>query len=135
MGPEPETKRTPTPGRSLIEMQSDEVSASNVWLRRSPIGYVCVGLGPSAKFARFAFEDVAPTHPFFDACRHHERDVRREGLAKAERLGLDIPFGTFDDPGLRRLAIASALLKAGFDPGEARDRTGEWTTGSDSSAA
>jgi hypothetical protein len=68
-------------------------------------------------------------------CRRHERDVAREGLAKANRLGLDIPFGAFADPALRRLALASALLKAGFNPAEDRDRDGEWTTGSALGAA
>lgn len=129
MGPASETQRGPTPGRPLVETQLDQVSASRVWLRRSAVGYVCMGLGPGAKLARFAFEDIAPEHPFYTACRRHERDVAREGLAKAKRLGLDIPFGTFEDRGLRRLAIASALLKAGFDPGEQRDRDGQWTTG------
>jgi hypothetical protein len=129
MGPGTETQRVPTPGRPLIETESDEVSSGLVWVRKSPIGYVCVGLGPSAKLARFAFEDVAPPHPFYDTCRRHERDLAREGLAKARRLGLDIPFAAFADPALRRLAIASALLKAGFNPAEDRDRDGEWTTG------
>ncbi len=129
MGPGTETQRVPTPGRPLIETESDEVSASRVWVRKSPVGYVCMGLGPSAKLARFAFEDLAPSHPFYEACRRHERDLAREGLAKAHRLGLEIPLGSFADPALRRLAIISALLKAGFDPAEDRDRNGEWTTG------
>ena len=89
MGPGTETQRVPTPGRPLIETEADEVSSGRVWVRKSPIGYVCIGLGPSAKLARFAFEDVAPSHPFYDACRRHERDIRREGLAKVERLGID----------------------------------------------
>ena len=134
MGLGTETQRVPTPGRPLIETESDEVSSGRVWVRKSPIGYVCIGLGSSTKLARFAFEDVAPSHPFYDVCRRHERDLIREGVAKANRLGLDIPFGAFADPALRRLAIASSLLKAGFDLNEARDRTGEWTTGSDTSA-
>ena len=129
MGPGTETQRVPTPGRPLIETESDEASSGHVWVRKSPIGYVCIGLGPSAKLARFAFEDVAPKHPFYDACRRHDRDVEREGLAKAYRLGLEIPFGSVEDTGLRRLAIASALLKAGFDPAEDRDRNGRWAAG------
>jgi len=124
MGPGTETQRVPTPGRPLIESETDEVSSGHVWVRQSPIGYVCVGLGPSARLARFAFEDIAPSHPFYAACRRHERDLAREGIAKADRLGLDIPFGAFADPALRRLALASALLKAGFDPAEDRDRDG-----------
>jgi hypothetical protein len=130
-----EAQRAPTPGHPLLETRSDEVSAGRVWLRPSPVGYVCMGLGPSAKLARFAFEDIAPTHPFYTACRRHERDITHEGLAKAHRLGLDIPFGAFDDRALRRLAIASALLKAGFDPGERRDKDGEWATDGSGGAA
>ena len=129
MGLGTETQRVPTPGRPLIETESDEVSSGRVWVRKSPIGYICIGLGSSTKLARFAFEDLTPSHPFYEACRRHERNVAREGIAKAQRLGLDIPFGAFADPGLRRLAIASALLKAGFDPAEDRDRDGRWTAG------
>jgi hypothetical protein len=132
MAPGTEAQRSPTPGQRLIETQSDEISASRVWLRRSPVGYVCMGLGPSARLARFAFEDVAPEHPFYNACRRHDRDIAREGLAKAHRLGLDIPFGAVGDPALRRLAIASALLKGGFNPAEDRDHDGKWTDGGDS---
>ncbi len=135
MVPGSETRRAPTPGQPLIETRSDEVSAGKVWLRRSPVGYVCIGLGPSAKLARFAFEDVAPQHPFYDACRRHDRNVAREGIAKAQRLGLDIPFGAAEDPALRRLAIASALLKAGFNSAEDRDLDGKWTDGPAGAAA
>jgi hypothetical protein len=135
MKPGTEAHRSLIAGNPFVEMDANEVSADRVWLRRSPIGYLCIGLGSSAKLARFAFENVAPKRPFYSACRRIERDVAREGLAKARRLGLSIPFDAFEDNALRRIAIASALLKAGFDPEEQRDKDGEWTTGGAGAAA
>jgi len=89
-----------------------------------------MGIGPSAKLAWFAFTDEGD-HPFFAACRRLDRDVVRGGLAKAKRLGLDIPFGAVNERPLRRLAIAVALARAGFNPDEPRDERGRWTTGGD----
>jgi hypothetical protein len=52
-------------------------------------------------------------------------------LVKAQLLGLEIPLGELDDRRLRRLRFAADLLKAGFDPSQARDERGRWTSDGD----
>jgi hypothetical protein len=123
-----------------IESETGRLGPDRVFIQRTPIGYVCAGLGDPARLLRLAFEeprevDAARKHenyetnPIFAAtCRRLDKAVEIGGAAKARRLGLEIPLGAIDDPALRRLAIAAALIKAGFDPGQARDDDGRWTS-------
>jgi hypothetical protein len=48
--------------------------------------------------------------------------------AKARILGLYFPINRLTGSGLDRLRKASALLKGNFNPDEARDERGRWTT-------
>jgi len=115
-------------GRSLrLETETNEVATDRIWVHSGPAGLLCMGIGPSAEVARFALTDEGD-HPFYATCRRLDRDVARGGLAKAKRLGLDIPFGAVNERALRRLAIAVALSRAGFNPDEPRDERGRWTT-------
>src|ERR1700730_4742159 len=119
----------------LIDTKGREVAPDRVWVRRSPVGYVCVALGRSAKLAQLALENSDKENSLGAACRRLDRAIAREGHAKAERLGIEIPFDAIDEAPLRRLAIASALVKAGFDPNDSRDDHGEWTSGASGAAA
>ncbi len=140
------TPRIPTaPTRSWprldIESETGRLGPDRVFVQRTPIGYVCAGLGDPARLLRVAFEEPRETdaarkpenyetNPIFAAaCRRLDKAVEAGGIAKARRLGLEIPLGAIDDPALRRLAIAAALIKAGFDPGQTRDEDGQWTSG------
>ncbi len=120
----------PWPGVAIDE-EANQLSPNRIFARRSPVGYVCVGLGDPTRLLRFAFEDENyETNPIFAAaCQRLGKAVEAGGVEKARRLGLKIPLGCIDDPALRRLAIASALLKAGFNPAERRDDDGLWTDG------
>jgi hypothetical protein len=113
-----------------LETETNEVSTDRIWVHRAPAALLCMGIGPSAKVARFAFTDEGD-HPFYAACRRLDRDVALGGLAKAKKFGLEIPFGAVGEQPLRRLAIAVALSRAGFNPDEPRDGRGRWTTGGD----
>lgn len=144
------TTRSPKPParswpRLDIAGETGHVGPDRVFLQRTPIGYVCAGLGGPARLLRLAFEEPreagAPRKSenyetnsiFATACRRLDKAVEIGGIAKARRLGLEIPLGAIDDPALRRLAITAALIKAGFDPGQARDEDGRWTSGGDAS--
>jgi hypothetical protein len=48
-------------------------------------------------------------------------------FAKARHSGIPPSILKIKDPTLRRLAIAEALAKAGFNPDEPRDERGRWT--------
>jgi hypothetical protein len=127
----PRPSSTGVKGRLLrLETETNEVSADRIWVHRTPAALLCMGIGPSAKVARFAFTDEGD-HPFYAACRRLDRDVALGGLAKAKKFGLEIPFGAVREQPLRRLAIAVALSRAGFNPDEPRDERGRWTTGGD----
>jgi hypothetical protein len=113
----------------FIDTKSQQLTPDRVWVRRSPVGYVCAAFGESAKLAQLALENIGDSGPLATACRRLDRAIAREGRTKAERLGIEIPFDAVDEAPLRRLAIAAALLKAGFDPNEPRDDHGDWTSG------
>jgi len=134
-GRRPTRRRARRWENALLDTTSDRVDRDRIWVRQSSIGYICIGLGPTASIARFAFKDESEDHPFFEACRRLDRDLDREGRAKAERLGITIPLDGIDDPALRRLAVADALIKAGFHPDEPRDPHGEWDSSGGAAAA
>ncbi len=114
----------------IVDADGQTLTSDRVLVRRTPIGYLCAGFGDASTLLRFAFENVAhDVSRFGTACRRLDKSLATEGLAKAQRLGLDIPLGAIGDPHLRRLAIATALLKAGFDPNQPRDDHGRWTDG------
>lgn len=128
------------PGLTL-DGETGQLGPDRLFIQRTPIGYVCAGLGDPARLLRLAFEGASETgtarkhendetNPIFAAaCRLLDKAVAAGGVAKARRLGLEVPLGAIDDPALRRLAIAAALIKAGFDPDQARDEDGRWTSG------
>lgn len=89
------------PDRVLVKQTSDG-------------GYFCLGLGAAAEFLRAVDEDEA----FF---RVADDPAQQDSLSAAS------PFAQSDDAPLRRLGLALALAKAGFDPNEPRDEAGRWT--------
>ena len=114
----------------VIDIDDASLAPDRPFIRRTPIGYLCAGFGDASALLRFAFEnDERDRSPLNRACRRLEKSIAAGGAAKAHRLGVEIPLGEVDDPQLRRLAVATALLKAGFDPGQARDDHGRWTDG------
>src|ERR1700731_678474 len=76
----------------LIDTKGREPARDPVWVRRSPAGYVYLALGRSAKFAQLALENSDKENSLGAACRRLDRAIAREGHAKAERLGIEIPF-------------------------------------------
>jgi len=142
------TRSPKAPARSWppVEIDSDsdrgQLAPDRVLIQSTPVGYVCAGLGDPARLLRFAFERPRPsdasaknenyeTNPIFTAaCERLDKAIAAGGIAEARRLGLKIPLGAIDDPALRRLAIAAALIKSRFDPDQPRDEDGRWTSGS-----
>jgi len=114
------------PVRFTIDTEGDTVTHDRVFFRRTPAGYVCVALGPPARFLRFAFDDEGET-PFFGACREYARALETGELMPTQVPGGPFSLAKFDDAPLRRLAVAAALVKAGYDPDESRDERGRWS--------
>ena len=103
----------------IIDTVGERLTGDRIFVRRTSIGYLCAGFGDASTLLRFAFErggnELSHLSP---ACRRLEKSIVAEGIAKARRLGLEIPLGEIGDPHLRRLAVATALLKAGFELGQ-----------------
>lgn len=114
------------PVRFTIDTEGNTVTHDRVLFHRTQSGYVCVALGPPARFLRFAFEDEGEA-PFFRACRRYAQSLEAGELMPTQVPGGPFSLAKFDDPPLRRLAIAAALIKAGFDPDEPRDDHGRWS--------
>jgi hypothetical protein len=101
------------------------VDARRIFLRQTPTGFVCAALGGNARLLH-ALVNGDADNPFVSQCRQIAQNPEDSGIAKAGRP-LAIAFGSRNDPLFRRLAVADALLKAGYNPNEPRDWHGRWT--------
>ncbi|HZK90297.1 MAG TPA: glucosaminidase domain-containing protein [Stellaceae bacterium] len=120
----------------LIDIDTGVLRADRVLVQRGAGAVVFLGLGPRAgRLCRFALDDDDDDDgdPFVSRCRRLDEALEQGDLAKACDHG--IPHVVFDiaDRPLRRLAIAEALAKAGFNPDEPRvpagnSDGGQWTT-------
>jgi hypothetical protein len=105
-----------------IDTSSGTLAPDLVFVRRTPCGYVCAGLGEEASWVlRTAFDDRGS---YF----------LKSDIAKAQRRGFAIPLAELDDANLRRLALAAALTKE-YNPDEPRDDHGRWTSEGGGAAA
>src|SRR5690349_15684914 len=76
----------------VIDTESERLSPDRIFVRRTSIGYLCAGFGDASSLLRFAFEgEERERSPLDAACRHLDKSIAVEGLAKAQRLGLEFP--------------------------------------------
>jgi hypothetical protein len=57
-GPRP---RSPVPASIVLDTKTGEVRANRVFVRQTPTGYLCVGIGAGSHLLRTAFEQRATT--------------------------------------------------------------------------
>jgi len=109
-----------------IAVEGNSVFSERILVRRVPIGYVCIGLGKRAGLLLAGADDpeISAAARFAEDCREIDHAIKTNHLTFPPQ----VPLGRASDPYLRRLAIASALLKAGFDPNQPRDTHGLWTS-------
>jgi len=125
----------------LVDINTGIMRRDRLLVQSGPGGMVFLGFGRrAAQLDRFAFGDDDDPDLFIVRCRHIAEIIENGELAKAERLGVPPAILAIDDRALRRLAIAEALAKAGFNPGEARVPAGnpgggDWTSGDASAGA
>ena len=108
--------RSPVPAAIVLDTEMAEVRANRVFVRKTPIGYLCVGTGAGSRLLRAAFEQRDTTNTRFD----------RELAAR--KIGVRSPLPAFNDPHLSRLALLAALSKD-YSEDEPRDERGRWTDG------
>jgi len=111
----------------LIDVDTGALRKDRVLLQQGNGGYFCIGLGPrAANICDFAFSDaLSSTDPFFSQCQRIDHSIDSRELAKTHFSNSQLPPSN-ENKFLRRLALAEALAKAGFNPEQLRDRRGRW---------
>lgn len=120
----------------LVDIETGVVRKDHVLVQSAPGALLFLGFGPRAELlCRFAFEEADDPNPFIARCERIAKAVESGGLAKARGMGVPRRVLDIEDRTLRRLAIAEALAKAGYDPDEPRDDHGRWTSAAGSAVA
>ena len=103
-----------------LNSSGTHLADDGVLVRRTPTGFVCLGMGSGAEamHAAFASEDDAL--------------LAKLDASKGQPAA---PLGLEDAPGLRRLALLEALLKDGYNPNQPRDEHGRWTEAGSAASA
>jgi hypothetical protein len=121
----------------LVDFDTGVVRRDRLLVQRSPGMVLFLGFGSRARrLLRFAGnEDPDPDpDPFIARCRRIALAVECGWLGKAQDEGVPRAVLDIEDRAVRRLAIAEALAKAGFNVNEPRVPAGnpgggEWTVG------
>jgi hypothetical protein len=103
------------PTAIVLDTKTGEVSANRVFVRQTPTGYLCVGIGAGSRLLRAAFEQ-------------HDTTTRFDREIAARKIGIRSPLPAFHDPHLSRLALLATLSKD-YNEDEPRDDRGRWTDG------
>jgi hypothetical protein len=121
--------------KALLDFNTWNLQRDRVLVQRTGAGYVCLGLGKGARFLRFAFENKDAHTRFYERCVRVDRAAEQRQRPLLFGWGLPPSLADIEDPQLRRLAVAEALLKAGYDEDEPRNELGEWSDEDDDSGA
>lgn len=114
----------------LVDLDTGVVRQDRILTQHTPVALLFVGFGRRAeRLRRFAFEEAPDHDPFIDRCARIAEAIESANLTKVRSSGLPSAILDIEDRTLRRLAIAEALAKAGFNENEPRDDHGEWTYG------
>jgi hypothetical protein len=96
-----------------------------VLVRRTPAGFRTIAPAEAAAVQSAFFPPLDDPDWLFEQCRRIATSLAGGETALAQIYGLRIPLGELDDEALRRLAMASRLIKANFDPNQPRVPKGE----------
>jgi len=111
-GPRP---RSPVAAAIMLDTKTGEVRPDRIFVRQTPTGYLCVGIGAGSRLLRATFEQG-------DATTRLGREIA------ARKIGVRSPLPELNDPHLSRLALLAALSKD-YNEDEPRDNRGRWTDG------
>ena len=100
-----------------------------MFVRRTSTGYRVVNPVEVETILRYAFRDRDDFSELALRLNRIARALEAGDLAKAQILGLQLPFDELDEEELRRLEIGTHLVEKGYDPSQPRDEDGRWTSG------
>lgn len=98
-----------------------------VLVRRTPDGYRVANPVEVGAILRFALGEAGEVAGLTTRLGWIARALDQGQVAKAQILGLQLPFDTLGDRELWRLDVGTALVKEGYDPNQPRDERGRWT--------
>lgn len=114
----PSSKAGAKPPRLILDPENVALGDGDILVKHAADGgYFCLGFGSAASFLR-AVDEAAGLDDLVDTGRVGELIIKgpESSLAKSADLSL------------RRLGAAVALAKGGYNPDEARDEGGRWTS-------
>lgn len=112
-----------------LDVDTGVLRHDRVLVQRSPVATLVMGFGTKAvQLRNFACGGEDDFDPFIARCCEIDAAIESGRLAKTRRYRLPRSAYLLEDRLFRRLVIAEALAKAGFDPDEPRDELGRWTT-------
>jgi hypothetical protein len=122
---------------TLVDIDTGVVRHDHLLVQHAVGAIYFFGFGRRVeRLQRFAFtDDDGDADPFFARCRLIADAVENNSPQQRAQLGIPDWLAEIEDRTLRRLAIAEALAKAGYNPDEPRDARGRWTTAGGSVAS
>jgi hypothetical protein len=130
-------KRGPANPGIAVDADGAMLGPDCMLVRRTPQGYRCIDAAEAAVLQTRLFGDQGGSDWLFGRCCRIAKALDNGDVPLAQIFGIYIGIGDLDAERLRRLALAAPLIKANFNPGEARTPAGQpgggqWTSGGES---
>jgi len=112
----------------VVDAEGAMLGPDCILVSRTPDGHRCIAPDEGRAIQAMVFGQGYDPDWLFEQSRRIAQALDRGETALAQIYGLRIPIGELDGVVLRRLAVASPIAKANFNPNEPRDWHGRWTT-------
>ncbi len=112
-----------------VDQEGVSLGPDCMLVRRTNAGYRVVNPVELECVLRYAFRERDDFAELAPRLGRIARALESGDLAKAQILGLQLPFDELDDEELQRLELGTRLIKTGYDPSQPRDEDGRWTSG------
>lgn len=112
----------------VVDIEGAMLGPECILVRRTPSGYRSLSPSEAADVLRAMFHEDRDRAQLFRRCQRIAKALEAGDLVRAQLLGLEFRIAALDEGELQRLGRAAGLIKADFDPDEARDERGRWTS-------
>jgi len=127
-------ERGPANPGIAVDAEGAMLGPDCVLVRRTPQGYRCIDDEEATALQACLFGDRRDSDWLFGRCHRIAKALDNDDVPLAQIFGIYIGIGALDAERLKRLALTAPMIKANFDPGEARISAGQpgggqWTSG------